>query len=292
MMMMDVDEFLVPAAALASTGLPRAVLLSPSSAEEEASVTSALSQLLPRTVEMLLEGVSGAAGGGERVAGEAGGEGSGGGSRSGRGRSGGSQGGGQRGEGVTEVSGFKLAWLPFSSNVAAGQGREREVTIERFEEHAPGVVPEEGRMIGDRQNGKMLCRGHVHTDFSGHSATIPERVGNVHEAQVATVFIAHYIGRQRSYASANKQHQAVVHLRRQQIDSGPMTRWRNSPLCFFRLIFRRHLCTNVTPERTFFPPSSSLNSSICAANARDYLQQLQQCLHSGDCASPYPFVLP
>ena len=64
MMMMDVDEFLVPAAALASTGLPRAVLLSPSSAEEEASVNRALSQLLPRTVQMLLEGVSGAADGG------------------------------------------------------------------------------------------------------------------------------------------------------------------------------------------------------------------------------------
>ena len=120
-------------------------------------------------------------------------------------------------------------------------------------------------------------------DFSGHSATIaPDGVGQVPPAEL---LIAHYLGRARSYVSSVKQHQDVVNLRRRQVEEAPTTTWRDSPLCFFRILFRRHLCSA--------PTQSHLAESACAARPNaSWLQQLQDCLIEGAEPSPYPFQLP
>ena len=53
MAMMDVDEFLVPAAALARSGLPPAVLLAPRNAAEAEAVRGAMSGLLSQSVALV-----------------------------------------------------------------------------------------------------------------------------------------------------------------------------------------------------------------------------------------------
>eukprot|EP00277_Geminigera_cryophila_P001651 CAMPEP_0179419060 /NCGR_PEP_ID=MMETSP0799-20121207/8384_1 /TAXON_ID=46947 /ORGANISM="Geminigera cryophila, Strain CCMP2564" /LENGTH=141 /DNA_ID=CAMNT_0021192481 /DNA_START=171 /DNA_END=593 /DNA_ORIENTATION=+ len=53
MMLMDVDEFLVPSAALARIGQSRETLFSPRGATEHEAVTRALSSLIPNTLALL-----------------------------------------------------------------------------------------------------------------------------------------------------------------------------------------------------------------------------------------------
>ena len=285
LLMMDIDEFLVPTAALARTGLSREELFAPSlDGENLAELESRLASLLPMSLGMLHEGL---------VEGEVGGR-----------------------------SAYKVGWLPFSSQVSQG-GDGGGLTMDRHVLHGRQLMPPPGRFIGDSKNGKIIARGSVHTglppvnvllshthtacgfgnwavchvgrgwyryglltlsaDFAGHSATIaPDGVGQVPPAEL---LIAHYLGRARSYVSSVKQHQDVVNLRRRQVEEAPTTTWRDSPLCFFRILFRRHLCSA--------PTQSHLAESACAARQdASWLQQLQDCLIEGAEPSPYPFQLP
>ena len=264
--MMDVDEFLVPAAALARCGLPPAVLLAPRNAAEAEAVRGAMSGLLSQTVALLQQSA-------RQTAGVPGGV----------------------GEGRESPSAYKMAWLQFSSHEDAEEEKgggtcvggaacrsSRSLTMDRYRRHAAGFTPAPARLLGDNHNGKILARGHVHTDFSGHSATLAP--GGAAEASVSILFVAHFIGRRRSYVSTDTQHQGVVNLRRRQVDLGPMTSWKRSPLCLFRLLFRRHVCQVRAGAGGGEPHASGVLKNVSCPSVDggvELLEEWQACVDDG-----------
>ena len=93
--MLDVDEFLIPAAALAHSKLPRSTFFAPQGASEEALGYRSLANLIPHTLDLLH-----AAALQQRVSGDAG------------------SGSDWANPAVSEgVSAFKVSWLPFSSHL-------------------------------------------------------------------------------------------------------------------------------------------------------------------------------
>lgn len=92
-MMLDVDEFLVPAAALARSKLPRSTFFAPQDAEQEALGYSSLANLIPHTLDLLQAAAL------QRVS-----------------RDAGTQSDGTEPVVSDGVSAFKVSWLPFSSH--------------------------------------------------------------------------------------------------------------------------------------------------------------------------------
>ena len=218
-----------------------------------------------------------------------------------------SQGNDKGGAPQPEPSAYKLAWLQFSSHEdegreraegcggGAGQGcrRSRSLTMDRYRQHAAGFTPAPGRLLGDGHNGKILARGHVHTDFSGHSATLA--AGGAAEASVSILFVAHFIGRRRSYVSSDVQHQKVVTLRRRQVDLGPMTSWKRSPLCLFRLLLRRHVCQARELAGGEQPHASGVLKDVSCRSAdgsEELIEEWRACIDDGLTAPDVPFHLP
>ena len=175
-----------------------------------------------------------------------------------------------------------------------------------------------GRLIGDSHNGKILARGTVHTDFSGHAATVAPGGGAV-EADVSVLFVAHYIGRRRSYVSPDAQHQEVVNLRRRQVDLGAMTTWKRSPMCVLRQLLRIHVCQqqqqhasgvlrNVTCDCRFDASSSARGDDVgdersdgdqeraqrggAGRCVDERMRELQACLDAGASLASVPLDLP
>ena len=256
---------LPPSTALARIGQSRETLFSPRGATEHEAVTRALSSLIPNTLALLHQEMEGGVGGG--------------------------LGGPTQSK---NVSAFKLAWLPFSSQVrdgnrgSEGNGSEgggergsagRWGTMDLYRKHASHFVPVAGRLLGDSLNGKILARGLAHTDFAGHTVSLAPPGTHMVEADVSILFIAHYIGRPRSYVSDNKQHEKVVQDRRVQVSSASTTSWIASPLCYLRLLFRRHSSRATVRGEQDWP-------------AHEWETRWEQCLDEGDGPLPFSFVPP
>mmetsp|Transcript_51994 Transcript_51994/g.105935 ORF Transcript_51994/g.105935 Transcript_51994/m.105935 type:complete len:664 (+) Transcript_51994:360-2351(+) len=168
--------------------------------------------------------------------------------------------------GVEEVSAFKMAWLPFSSTEEVEVGTDAEMagdgasgprlSIARFRWHGAAFEPEVGKMIGDQQHGKVVIRADhgVHLDFAGHKATVAPH--GMAEADPSNhIFIAHYIGRPRSYALPDARHEEEARRRRAVAEEGASVRWLRSPLCRLAKRLRRHVCSRDPAE---FPAAAAL----------------------------------
>eukprot|EP00960_Hanusia_phi_P040484 754462-Hanusia_phi.AAC.3 len=131
-------------------------------------------------------------------------------------------------EAPAHPSAIKLGWLTFSSHEKSAC----RLSICRFLLHAENFLPEDGKKLGDRQHGKVLVRAgsnepDVHVDFPGHSVTLGGG-GWVEGDARGGMFVAHYIGRRRSYLSLDERHEKEAKRRRRVADeegkSGEQTR--------------------------------------------------------------------